>query len=457
MLFLQFLAAVVANRLTYRRRLWFWLTLLQRLIVLPVAAGPWLLPDVPNVLWVWTFLFVTAANQGLIHFTTPLWLSWMGDYLPHAGLNEYWGKRHLWMQWSAALALLFSGGMLLETDISMRMAYPVLIGVGSVLGVIDICLFRRIDEPQVTRHPDPRIRELLSGPFRNRQFRSFIWFTSFWHFAAMLGAPFVSLYLLQTVGLTIGQVLLLWTFSWVGGAVCSRKLGQIAEKYGNRPLLIACTWLKSTNMLGLLLAPQDPSTAFAVLVPVFMVDAVLNAGFAIANNGFLLKNSPAANRTMYIAAGTAVAGLIGGVTAVAAGGVLMFLQNRTADAAVGFHVLFACSLAMRLVAALLVLRVREPAVALRLPNVTLLVGVTSSRILRFPVGLYHSWSSTNHDSKIGQLLPQRNGFKPASPRPSESPIGEIPHRSIWKPSTGESDVDQQAAGCQGQQFRRRAL
>lgn len=391
MLFLQFLSAIVANHLTYRRRLWFWLTLVQRLIVLPIAAGPWLLPDVPDTVWVWTFLFVTATNQGLIHFTTPLWLSWMGDYLPHVGLNRYWGIRHLWMQWTAAASMLVSVWVLMGTDLSIRVALPALVGLGAVLGVIDICLFFRVEEPPVTPHPEPSIWELLRGPFRCRDFRSFIRFTSFWHFAAMLGAPFISLYLLDVVGLSIGQVLLLWTCSWVGGAVFSRQLGHLAETYGNRAVLIACIWLKPLNMVALLLVPSHPMTIMAVLIPVFMVDALLNAGVAIANNGFMLKNSPAANRTMYIAAGTALAGLIGGITSIIAGGVLTTLQGRSADPSTAFTMLFAASLVMRFVASLLVLRVREPATDVPLPTLTSLLGVGPSRILRFPVGLYRSW------------------------------------------------------------------
>ncbi len=397
MLFLQFLSAVVANRLTYRRRLWFWLTLLQRLIVLPVAAGPWLFPEVSDVVWVWAFLLGTATNQGLIHFTTPLWMSWMGDYLPHVGLSRYWGIRQLWMQWTAAGSMLISVWVLMGTDLSIRVALPLLAGLGAVVGVIDICLFARVDEPPVTPHPSPSVWELLRGPFRHREFRSFIRFTSFWHFAAMLGAPFISLYLLEIVGLSIGQVMLLWTCSWVGGALVSRWMGHLAETYGNRPVLIACTWLKSANMIGLLLTPADPMIAMAILIPVFMLDSVLNAGIAIANNGFLLKNSPSANRTMYIAAGTAVAGLIGGVTAVAAGGALSVLQTRSSDPATAFYILFVASLCMRLVSALLVLGVREPATETPLPTLTSLIGVSSSRILRFPVGLYQSWTSEQDD------------------------------------------------------------
>ncbi len=409
MLFLQFLAAVVANRLRYRRRVWFWLTLLQRLIVLPIAAGPWLLPDVSTTVWMWAFLLVTAANQGLIHFTTPLWLSWMGDYLPHAGLSHYWGVRQLWMQWTAAAAMLLSSWVLIGTDLSIRVALPALVGLGAVLGVIDICLFARIDEPPVTQQREPRMWDLLRGPFRNRQFRSFIRFMSFWHFAAMLGAPFISLYLLEVIGLSIGQVLLLWTFSWAGGAILSRRLGSVAEVYGNRPVLVGCIWLKSINMIGLLLIPANPTIALLILIPVFMADSVLNAGIAIATNGFLLKNSPAANRTMYIAAGTAVAGLIGGITSVVAGGALSLLQSRTADPSTGFQILFAASLAMRCLSTIFVHRVREQvATNVSLPTVTSLLGVTPSRILRFPVGLYQSWAPTRAPSvtQTAAIAPQ---------------------------------------------------
>jgi hypothetical protein len=45
-------------------------------------------------------------------------------------------------------------------------------------------------------------------------------------------------------------------------------------------------------MIGLLFLPKDPTLAFWIMVPVFIIDSLLNAGIAIANNGFMLKNSP---------------------------------------------------------------------------------------------------------------------------------------------------------------------
>ncbi|MEZ6064351.1 MAG: MFS transporter [Planctomycetaceae bacterium] len=296
------------------------------------------------------------------------------------------------MQLTAAASLLGSGLYLQFVEPDVVKAFAHLVLLGAVLGVVDILLFFKVDEPRVTKLPEAGLWEVFSGPFRHAGFRSFIGFTCFWHFAAMIGAPFISLYLLQYVGMSLFQVLLLWTCSWVGGAICSRWLGRIADHYGNRVLLILCIGLKSINMLSLLLVPPSPDLALVILAPIFMIDMALNTGVAIANNGFLLKHSPAANRTMFIAAGTAIAGLVGGMTSIACGAWLssvsdwsMMIGSRSIT---GFHVLFFASLLARFVATVLVTRVQEPGGREMREVVQTLLGVGPLRVLRYPLGLY---------------------------------------------------------------------
>ncbi len=395
MLFCQFLAAVLANHLQYRRWVWLPVSILQRLVFVPVALGPWLFTDVADITWVWIFIGSTAVNHALLHFCTPLWLSWMGDYLPPAGLNRFWGVRHRWMQWAAAASLFAGAWYLRECGQEIQISFGVLLLVGAAFGVADILMFLRIEEPPVSRAAEPQLLAVLSAPFRNPDFRSFIGFTSFWHFAAMTGAPFISYYLLAYIGMDVYQVLLLWTFSWIGGAVMASRLGHWAELYGNRPVLILCSAFKSANMIALILLPPDPTFAFRVLIPVFAFDAALNAGIMIANNGFMLKNSPAANRTMFIAAGTAVAGLVGGVTSVLTGLCLMVTDDWQSSwfglSVVNFHVAFAVSVVCRLLAAFLAFGVREPASKSTSHVLGQLIGATPVRIMQFPVGLYRTW------------------------------------------------------------------
>jgi MFS family permease len=391
MLFLQFLSAVVANHLKYRRGLWMAVSIVQRLILLPVALGPVLFPEVSPINWLWGFLGLSVLNHGLLHFATPLWMSWMGDYLPRNRLSRFWGVRHLWMQWAGAASLLFASYLLQSYADHIQTAFAILIVIAAVLGVADILLFLPVHEPPVTKIAETRIRMVLAEPFRNRDFRSFITFMSFWHFAAMVGAPFISLFLLAEVGMSLSRLLLLWVFCWVGGAVCSARIGGLAERFGHRPILILCTMLKSSNMIALILVPNDPDVAFPILVPVFILDSILNAGFVVATNGFMLTKSPSGNRTMFIAAGTALAGLVGGITSVVCGGLLTWTSLDTVVFGVplsSYRTLFLVSVLLRLASLLLAVRIRESDSHGTRQVVSQLIGATPLRLIHFPVGLF---------------------------------------------------------------------
>jgi hypothetical protein len=303
-------------------------------------------------------------NQGLLHFSSPLWLSWMGDYLPHQGLSSFWGSRQLWMQITAAVSLLGASFLVLNSGLSVEVSYAVMICAGTACGVADLLLFHYVHEPPVQRVATPSLRRVLVEPFRNNDFRRYIGFMCFWNFAAMAGAPFISLYLLSEVGMDLFHVLLLWTTSWVGGAMLSRTLGRWADSHGSQPVLVMCVALKSSNMLALMFVPQSPTLAFWILTPCFMLDAVLNAGILIANNGFMIKNSPAENRTMYIAATQALAGVVGGVTSILAGWVMQLLtdfQWTVAGWTIGnFQVMFLTSIALRWMAFAMTRFIQEP-------------------------------------------------------------------------------------------------
>lgn len=413
MLFMQFIAALVANHLNHRRGLWLTITVFQRLALVPVAIAPFIFEGVDDSTWIVALILATVINHALMHFGTPLWLSWMGDFLPHEGLSSYWGLRHRWMQWTAAVSLVAGAMLFYGSGLDVRSGFAALIVAGAIVGVADLAFFLKIEEPPVTRVANPRLGKVLSAPFRQPGFRSFIGYNCFWHMAAMIGSPFITLYLLSHVGMSLFHLLILWAFSWVGGAICSLGLGSLIETFGNRPLLVLCTILKSSNMIALLLVPtSNPTLAFWILVPVFMFDAMLNAGIAIASNGFMLKNSPAENRTMYIAAGTAMAGMVGGMTSIAAGGFLLMTGSWQLPIGAlvynNFHVLFTTSALLRMVATVFALRIKEPKSRATTEVVTLLIGVTPFRMFRFPVGLYGSFSDDDRSASLEECKPLPN-------------------------------------------------
>jgi MFS family permease len=424
MLFMQFVAGFVVNRIRYRRWLWLTVGIAHRLILLPAAVGPMLWPEVPKTVWVWVLIGLTAASYALADFCHPLWMSWMGDYLPKQGLSRFWGRRHLWMHWAAALSLGIAAVYSAGHPGGVVPAFAVLGVVAAVCGVADLLFFLGVDEPPVRPASSPRLRDIFIAPFQQREFRAFIGFTCFWHFAAMTGSPFIGLFLLQYVGMDLFHVMLLSACSWVGGALTAGRLGWLADRFGHRPLLVLSIAFKSALMLALLFVPANPELAFWLLIPVFMLDALLNAGMAIANYGFLLSYSPSENRAMYIAAGTAVAGMVGGVTSIAAGAILQSLDGWDFSfLAIGvshFHLLFTISVVLRLISAVLVLRVEEPEAAKTREVVTHLWLAAQRRLSRL----------TQASIRVDSVLPREHGSHVEPPRRRRQHTRRVPWREI---------------------------
>jgi MFS family permease len=271
------------------------------------------------------------------------------------------------MNWTISASLATCALYVLFSGLTIQQSYTHLCVLASIVGVIDLCLFLKVEEPPVNRAAQAGWKQVLLEPFKNSAFKSFIKYACMWHFAAMIGAPFISLYLLQHIGMSLFQVLMLWSVSAIGGALTAASLGRFAEKHGNKPLLTYCTLFKPLNMIVLLLAPRDPNLAFMFLAPAFMVDHAMNIGIQIGQEGFLLKQSPSRNRAMFIASGMALAGLVGCVTSVGCGAVLSSLQGWTSEIAGfsmnGFHVLFWASGCMRLATLRFVSRIEEPSAA----------------------------------------------------------------------------------------------
>lgn len=176
-------------------------------------------------------------------------------------------------------------------------------------------------------------------------------------------------------------------------------------------MLVLCVAFKSVNMIALLLIPPTPVLAFWTLAPIFMLDQVLNAGILIANNGFMIKHSPSQNRTMYIAASTALAGIVGGVTSIAAGGLMAIMAGQRWEL-LGrswghFHVMFAASIVLRWVAAGWVRKIREPNARPVKFVMGEILGGLPWRPLLFPIGLYRNMSESELTGEPAASQPPR--------------------------------------------------
>ncbi len=390
MLIIQFCGVLLVNRLRRRKPAFIVMVILSRLLYLPVAFIPVFWPELRTGVLLPLLILTLTVSSALNNLVVPLWFSWMGDLIPRRRLSSYWGKRMVANQVVWILSYLVILTFIYATTLPITMVFPAIATIGVAAGVVDILLFLKVHEPQnhVVRHV--QAWSILTAPFRDVRYRQFVIFNCAWMAAAMLAAAFMQVYVLKELQLGVWRTIMIWTVGAVGGALTAQVWGRLADKHGNRPIIVLCITLKSMIVVVFLLITRQ--TATVALSIAFLFDGVLNAGVQIATNGYMLKLAPRENRSAFIAAITGLAGLCGGLAALGAGFFLRGLAHFSWDGLGrtwgNYHLLFATSLVLRLACIILVRRIQEPTSTASIRVFSELGGVWPFRLLLFPVGLY---------------------------------------------------------------------
>ena len=390
MVTLQFAGAFLAGKLN-RRKVWFMVMLIcGRLLYLPAALLPCLFPAAPRQTWVPVFIGCIALHTAMMHFATPLWFSWMGDLIPMRILNRYWGERHRYLQLTWAASFLAVAVLAyLADDVASAILFPIVATIGVVAGVTDIILFHWIDEPTNVRTGARRPLELFLEPLRHHNYRSFVRFNCTFSGATMVAAAFMQIYVLKILLVPRWQANLMWCAAGLGAFFVARFWGQLADRHGHRPILLFCISLKPVIVIVFMLVSQPWGPL--VLTIAFFFDGMVNTGYFIAMNGYKLKMAPRENRPMFIAATLALAGIAGGLSAIAGGCILRSCEGMALDFGgrtwINYHVVFAISLLGRFICIPMAAAIREPNSSSAVVILTYIRGIWPMRMLMFPIGL----------------------------------------------------------------------
>ncbi len=389
MLLMQFVGAWWTNHMR-RRKAWFVpLVIGARLLWLGVALLPFVAGGgTPTVLA--AMIGLIALSGAIGNLTVPMWFSWMGDLIPRRILNRYWGGRQRATTLTLTLtALAITTFTFYVRDFPVGPLYVALVCIGCTAGTIDILIFLRVREPpnlRTTDHP----WETFCAPLREPNYRTLVVFLCTHAAACMPAAVFMLVYTLDVLQVPLWQTALVWCLPGLGAAVVAPAWGRLAERFGHRPILRLCSAFKPGIAVVFLLV--TPEYAFWVLAPTLFFDSMLNAGYEIASNGYMLKLAPRRNRSMFIAAITSLSGLAGGLAAIAAGGLLKATSGMVVPLAGRewnhYQLIFALSLVLRVMCVPLAGRIREPTSARSRVVANAILETWPFRFFSFPVGLY---------------------------------------------------------------------
>ncbi len=390
MLLMQFIGAAAMNRARRRKAVFIVCVAVCRILHLAVAFLPFVLRRAGQPVVLTLVIALLAISAATHNFAVPFFFSWMADLIPNRVRNRVWGWRQAAMQTTWTVSFLLVTLFLYLTDWPATIVFPLLTVIAVAAGLADVLLFIGVSEPPNLIDRDSRPWQDFLAPLRDPIYRRFVAFSCSWTFSTMFAAAFMQLYVLKVLDLSPWKTTLIWCVQGLGMAAASGMWGRLADRFGHRPVLKTCVTLKP--MIAVVFLLLTPDNVIWLLPLAFFPDGVLNAGNALATNGYMLSLAPRRNRSMFIAAITGLAGVGGGISAMLAGMLLSrtegwqgVLLGRTWN---HYHLVFATSLVLRIACQPLLRRIREPGAKHSRQLLGAIMDEWPMSIVRFPVGLF---------------------------------------------------------------------
>ncbi|MDJ0774917.1 MAG: MFS transporter [Mastigocoleus sp. MO_167.B18] len=412
---LQPLGAYFSERTTSRHSYCLWTHGIARImwLFLAVAIGLTTLgwSHFSNHQLVVLTLLIILVSHVVTALGSASWLSWMAILVPRRLRGRYFGLRNSLASLTQLLSVPVAALIVSNWSGGSIQGYGVVLLLGIIAGMISLsCQFFKVDvNPQEQNaisseefdslsgaDPNPKsfdsdsqslgseslgskslastssntqpsnTESLASEPliktnkatrksiFKDKNFLIFLVYFGLWMFAFNLSTPFFNLYMLDTLDLDVSWVSLYGSFQAGAGMLMLIVWGRIADKFGNRVVLLLTGILIAITPIFWILIGNS-STDIWLWLPLLhiFIGGSVNA-VELCGNNLQIAIAPTRNQSIYFAIAAAVAGGAGALGTTIGG----FLAESTSFIG-GLPGLFAISVGFRIVALIPLMFVEE--------------------------------------------------------------------------------------------------
>lgn len=304
-------------------------------------------------------LFVTAVGGA---FLAVSFMSWVADLVPLELRGRFFGHRSLLGTVASLASGLFIGWFL---DVFRSVTgFSLVIALASVLGVLDILCFLRVQDPPMERDAEfqGNVFHFFREVFAHPNFSRFLIFTVFWYFAFNVASPFFNLYMIRDLRMSFFHIALyVQAVANFTTLFSIRLFGRLTDRFGNTPVTFLATSVAS--LLPLLWCFTDATNWPFVVLIIQILAGIFWPAIDLTVNNLALKLSPDLHRSFYIAVLNLFLGVFGNALGYLVGGALLeYVAPHIVHVAESFgvrfspyYLVFILSTVLRAVAAFLFL------------------------------------------------------------------------------------------------------
>ncbi|MBC1219099.1 MFS transporter [Nostoc sp. UCD121] len=328
-----------------------------------------------------TLLIVLFSNL-LGGLGTASWLSWVAMIVPRRLRGRYFGTRNSAANLTNLVCVPMAGLAVSHWYGGTLQGYGVVLLISIVLGIAGLgCQYFQVDMnprsqntdygnstqiseilPEIAKNESSEVAQSIHPPqnqltnsvWKNSNFLRFLLYFSFWNLAVNLSAPFFNLYMLDTLDLDVSYVTIYNSLQAGATLLMLILWGKLADKIGNRPILICIGILVGATPLLWLGIGANRLDIWLWLPLLHILAGGTWAAIDLCSNNIQLAIAPIKNQSIYFATAAAVAGGSGALGATIGSFIVQFAQFG------GLLGLFALSSLFRLAALLPLVFVKEP-------------------------------------------------------------------------------------------------
>ena len=326
----QLVSIWLVQRYNNRRAVMVISSFIARVPLFAIGVLPFLFSSgttVPVLIFLLSFHYLFGSIAG------ASWSSWMKDLVPQHMMGSYFAHRHRLMM---TLNVVLSVFLALSLDYIKAHypqyelpAYGIMFTIGGIYGMLGVRALARTPEPQ-SYLPKENLLKLFGKPLKNKNFRKLLAFQSFWTFALNLAAPFFSVYMMKTIGLSLSYIIGLGLLAQVSTILSIKMWGRYADRFSNKtiisiaaPIYIACVLAFSFTAM-----PSTPAVTVALLALINIVSGASIAGINLAIDNFGLKLAPREEAIVYISTRNIMVAFIAALAPMLGGLLADFFATR---------------------------------------------------------------------------------------------------------------------------------
>ncbi|HTJ77619.1 MAG TPA: MFS transporter [Rariglobus sp.] len=326
-----------------------WVVLTLMISFLPVdrpgESGPW-------------FLAIFAVSAIITSLTGVSWISWVQEWIPVRLRGKYFGRRNRLLQTAQVISLISASLLISHLTGSVR-AFQWLL-IGTILLRVASVLFQQgikastteVSQIEAKTSSSAQLRALIHTP-------AFLWLVAYgagWGFATSCFGPFYPLFMYNSLGFSVQHVGILIVLASLGGALSSPAWGVLADRFGNKPVMLFCMIIwQLENLLWCIITPGNAWLLYGM----WIFGGIVNAGFALSLFNIQLKVIPPKAKTVAISVNLAVTSLVTAVAPIIGGVVLRHMLTGSNALAV-YHSVFLVMPILALLSCFMLVKVHEP-------------------------------------------------------------------------------------------------